>query len=70
MALHVERHPAFGRVIWARKLLYGRLGTYTAVRLRNGRLSVAIRHPGSVEWLPADRALTEGEAVAWAHTGF
>lgn len=67
---HVQRHPVFGRILWARKPFHGRLGTYAGVRLRNGRLSVAIRHPGSVEWVPAGRALTEGEAVAWVRTGF
>ena len=70
MARYVERHPVFGRVIWARKPFLGRLGTYAAVRLRNDQLAVAIRHKGHVEWVPAGRALTEQEAAAWARSGF
>ncbi len=70
MARQVERHPVFGRVIWARKPFHGRLGTYVAVRLRGGNLTVAIRHAGALEWVPAERALTEHEAVVWSRTGF
>lgn len=70
MAHYVERHPVFGRVIWARRPFLGRLGTYVAVRLHNGQLAVAIRHTGHVEWVPAERALTEREAVAWAQSSF
>lgn len=70
MALYVERHPVFGRILWARRPFHGRLGIYAAVRLRHGRLAVAIRHGSHVEWVPAERALTEREAVAWARSGF
>lgn len=70
MARYVESHPVFGRVLWARTPFHGRLGIYAAVRLRNGRLSVAIRRAGQVEWVPAERALTEREAVSWARSGF
>ena len=70
MVRHVERHPVYGIVLWARKSFPGRFGTYVAVRLRHGRLSVGIRHPGFVEWVPAERALRESEAAAWAPSGF
>jgi|SoiMethySBSTD1v2_1073268.scaffolds.fasta_scaffold493950_2 hypothetical protein len=70
MVRHVERHPVYGIVLWARKSFPGRFGTYVAVRLRHGRLSVGIRHPGFVEWVPAERALRESEAAAWARSGF
>jgi hypothetical protein len=69
MARHVDRHP-WGCVLWARKPYAGRFGTYVAVRLRDGRLSVAVRHPGFIEWLPAQRALTDREAESWARSGF
>ena len=70
MVRHVERHPVYGSVLWARKPYLGRYGTYVAVRLRHGRVMVAIRHPGFVEWIPAERALRESEAETWARTGF
>lgn len=70
MARHVEHHPVLGQVIWARKPFHGRLGAYVAVRLRSGHLSVAIRHAGAVEWVAAERALSEREAALWARTGF
>ncbi|MEO8753777.1 MAG: hypothetical protein ABI624_13975 [Casimicrobiaceae bacterium] len=70
MARYVEFHAAFGRVVWARRPFHGRLGACTGVRLRNGQLAVAIRHAGHVEWVPAARALTEAEAVAWVRSGF
>jgi hypothetical protein len=70
MARRVENHPVFGCVLWARKPYLGRLGTYVAVRLRHGRLAVAIRHPGWIEWVPADKALSEREAQGWARSGF
>lgn len=66
----VERHPTFGRVIWARRPFHGRLGVYTGVRLKNGQLAVAIRHAGHLQWVSAARALTEAEAVAWVRSGF
>jgi hypothetical protein len=69
MARHVERHP-WGCVLWARKPYAGRYGLCVAVRLREGRLSVGIRRPGFIEWLPAKRALTEREAESWARSGF
>jgi len=70
MARHFERHPAYGCVLWARKPYQGRYGTYVAVRLRDGRLAVAVRQPGFIEWLPPNRALTEREAERWARSGF
>ena len=70
MVRHIERHPVYGIVLWARKPYLGRFGTYVAVRLRHDRLSVGIRHPGFVEWMPAERALRESEANAWARSGF
>lgn len=70
MANQVESQPSLGRVVWARKPFQGRRGVYTAVRLRHGQLSVAIRHPGHLEWVPAAWALTEAEATAWARSGF
>jgi len=70
MARYVESHPVFGRVLWARKPFLGRLGTYAGIRLRHGRLAVAIRHIDRVEWVPAERALSEAEAAAWARSGF
>jgi hypothetical protein len=70
MVCHIERHPVYGHVLWARKPYPGRYGTYVAVRLRQGRVTVGIRHPGFVEWMPAERALRESEAEAWARSGF
>jgi hypothetical protein len=70
MVQRIECHPAHGLVLWARKPFPGRFGTYVAVRLRRGRLAVAIRHSGFVEWVPAERALRESEAEAWARSGF
>lgn len=70
MVRHIERHPTHGSVLWARKPFPGRFGTYVALRLRHGRLAVAIRHPGFVEWVPAERALRESEAEVWAQSGF
>ena len=57
-------------VLWAKKSFPGRRGTCVAVRLRDGRVSVAIRHSGFIEWLPAERALSAREAEVWARTGF
>ncbi len=65
----VEQH-LHSVVLWAKKPFPGRFGRYVAVRLRHGRLSVGIRHPGFVEWMPAERALTEQEAGRWARSGF
>jgi hypothetical protein len=70
MVRHVERHPIHGTVLWARKPWLGRFGTYVAVRLKHGRVAVAIRHSGFLEWIPAERALRESEAEAWARSGF
>lgn len=33
-------------------------------------VEVAIARPGKVEWLPAERCLTEDEARRWARVGF
>jgi hypothetical protein len=70
MVRRIERHPVHGIVLWARKPFHGRFGTYVAVRLRHGRVAVAIRHPGFLEWVPAERALRENEAQTWARSGF
>ena len=70
MVRRVEHHPVYGCVLWARKPFSGRFGSYVAVRLRHGRLAVGVRHPGFVEWLPAERALSEREAALWARSGF
>ena len=66
----LEHHPAHGLVLWARKPYSGRYGHYVAIRLRHGRLAVAVRHLGFIEWIPAERALTEREAERWARSGF
>lgn len=65
----VDRQLAV-RVIWARKPFQGRHGMYVAVRLRDGKVAIAIRHSGHLEWVPAERALTEREAEAWARNSF
>ena len=69
MARHIEQH-SHGLVLWAKKSFPGRRGRYVAIRLRQGRVAVAIRHPGFIEWLPAERALSAREAEMWARTGF
>ena len=70
MSGRIERHPAYGLVLWACKPYSGRFGTYVAVRLRHGRIAVAVRHTGFIEWIPAERALREREAKSWARNGF
>jgi len=69
MFRRVERHPVYGCVLWANKPYLGRFGLYVAVRLRDGRLAVAVRHQGSVQWVPAERALSEREAEQWVRSG-
>ena len=66
---HVEQH-FHSQVLWAKKSFPGKFGRYVAVRLRHGRLSVGVRHPGFVDWIPAERALTLQEAERWARSGF
>ena len=70
MVRHIEHHRLYGSVLWARKPFPGRFGVYVAVRLRYGNVAVAINHPGFLEWIPAERALNEYEAEAWARRGF
>ena len=70
MAYRVEHARSQARIIWANKPFPGRLGRYVAIRLRDGMLTVAIRHRDMLQWVPAQKALTNGEASRWARTGF
>ena len=70
MAYRVEHARSQAWIIWANKPFLGRLGRYVAIRLRDGVLTVAIRHRDMLQWVPARQALTEAEAARWARTGF
>jgi len=70
MAYRVEHARSQAQIIWANKPFSGRLGRYVAIRLRDGVLSVAIRHRDMLEWVPVRKALTDSEASRWARRGF
>ena len=67
--------PGPPQIIWASIVWRGCRGRYVAIRLvgqhgGQGALEVGIARQGAVEWLPAEKCLTEGEALRWARMGF
>ena len=70
MAYRVEYARSQAQIIWANKPFLGRLGRYVAIRLRDGVLTVAIRHRDMLQWVPVRQALSESEASRWARSGF
>ena len=69
------RHPQAantpGRVLNATRPIDGKVGRCLAIRLRGSQLEVLVAHPHRFTgWYPANEALTERQAEAWAAFGF
>lgn len=63
--------PAKRTVIWATRAYRGSLGLYVGIAYESGVLTIAVRtSSGGAIWVPANTALTDAEARAWAATGF
>ena len=58
------------RIIWATTPWRGCRGRYVAIRLIDNELEVGIAGAGRLQWLSAEKCLTQGEAERWAQVGF
>ena len=58
------------RTIWAKVPLKTRHGRCVAVKLRGDVLLIGISCAPAVQWVPAQKVLTEAEVEAWTKGGF
>jgi len=56
--------------IWAKVPLQTRRGRCVAVKLRGGDVLIGIASAPAVQWLPAQKVITEAEMEAWLRVGF
>ena len=58
------------RTIWAKVPLKTRYGRCVAVKLRGDVLLIGISYAPAVQWVPAQKVLTEAEVETWTKGGF
>ena len=58
------------RTIWAKVPLQTKHGRCVAVKLRGDTILIGIACAPAVQWVPAQKVLTEAEVEAWTRVGF